>query len=285
MLVEFLKQITLNKFLASTVKRFGLYAAEYGLLNLIVPSWISTPLKFTVLSAVGTTSKGVFWWVITPRPQTATFEEPLVFIGNEDELAELDFVIVNPSESGYHLSFKTIKTKMKTTTHAVVNGIGSYAVNITLSDVVEGTGATIGSGMAAGAFVIFMGAPSLLTLPAYYLLEGPAKSFGAFCGKQAGKHLLGPKLVKPIIGSLLESPKIPTGEDVPSEEVVVNALADKMASLSIKTIEDEIADFEWIESPSSPTVQFYHKQPIRFIENYLNGEGPSDPNTPAQLSY
>lgn len=233
-LIEFLKQISLDKFLASTVKRVGLYAAEYGLMHWVAPSWMQTPLRFTALTAVGGASKGLFWWVISPKPDNISLEQSIVFEGPPSALAELDFVVVTPTHTGYDFSFKSIKHKITESTNTLVDKAGQYVLNITLGDLMEGTGAMIGSNLAVGSFIIFMGAPSLLSLPAYFLLEGTAKSFGAFCGREMNTYLL--------------------------EQNHINTV----------TVEDEIAEFEWLVTPPPlPIVRWYEREAaLVVIEDY-----------------
>lgn len=279
MLIEFLRQITLNNFLASTVKRFGLYAAEYGLLNFVAPAWMSTPLRYSVMTTAGSASKRLFWWVISPKSTENFLDQPLVFVGNEEELTDLSFVVVNPSDEGYQLNYKTIQTRIKDSTKAVINSAGNYILNITMNDLMEGTGATIGSSLAGGAFVIFMGPPSLLTLPAYFLMEGPAKSFGAFCGKYAGKHLLGPQVVKPVLQAAFSSARVKQGDTKEeNEESQMSDLIAQLNELKLVTTDDIIDSFEWIEAEDSstlPMVTLYHPLPWKIIEDYAGEQSPS----------
>ena len=280
MLLELLKQITLNNFLASTVKRFGLYAAEYSLLTFVAPTWMSTPLRYIVMTATGSASKNLFWWVISPSSSEQNcLDQPIVFIGNEEELSDLSFVVVNPSSNGYQLSYRTIKNKIKDSTKAVINSAGNYILNITMNDLMEGTGASIGSSTAAGAFVIFMGAPSLLTLPLYFLMEGSAKSFGGFCGRKAGKHLLGPHVLKPMLQATFTSTLIKQGVSKPaSNDTEIDALIAQLNELKVTTTDDIIDSFEWIdteESPKQPIVTLYHPQPWQIFENYCEEQQPS----------
>lgn len=282
MLLEFLKQITLNNFLASTAKRFGLYAAEYGLLNLVAPAWISTPLRYSLMTATGSASKRLFWWVISPKPEQHFLDQPLVFIGNEEELSDLSFVVVNPSSNGYQLNYKTIQTRIKDSTKAAINSAGNYILNITMNDLMEGTGATIGSSIAAGAFVIFMGPPSLFTLPTYFLMEGPAKSFGAFCGRKAGKHLLGPHVLKPVLQATFATTciKQDTAKQT-NDDAELSDLIAQLNELKLTTTDDIIDSFEWLDVDQSlkqPIVTLYHPGPWQIIENYC-GEQHTPPAT------
>tara|TARA_R110002110_G_scaffold383245_2_gene594603 strand:- start:42463 stop:43218 length:756 start_codon:yes stop_codon:yes gene_type:complete len=141
----------------------------------------------------------MFWWAVTPKPKTPYLDEPLVFIGEEDELNKLEFVVVNDTPSGYQLSYSTLPKKVKKMATNTLNATGNYIINMTMADLMEGAGATVGSAAAGGAFVIILGTPTLLSLPAYFLMEGPTKSFGAFCGRKFSKHVLGPNAVKPAL--------------------------------------------------------------------------------------
>jgi len=270
LVVNFLKQITLNNVLASTVKRFGLYAAEYGLMNLIVPPWISPPLRFTVMTTVGTASKSMAHWIITPNTKSNYLDEPLIFIGKEDELNQLEFVVINDSPTGYQFSFKTLPTQAKKMTTSAINATGNYIINTTMEDIMGGIGATIGSTAATGAFVIVLGPPSLLSLPAYYLLEGPTRSFGAFCGRQFSNHILGSNAVKPALQSAFSAKKINTkGEEI---ETTVDDLLETFEILTISSNEstDEIIDsFEILETPPTPIILKKTTEPITIIEDYL----------------
>lgn len=287
MLIEFLKQVTLNNVLASTVKRFGLYAAEYMLVNLVAPAWMATPLRYSLLSATGTASKQLFWWAITPRAQTPLLEEPLVFIGDEESLESLEFVVVNPNESGYTLSFKTINTKIKQSAIAVANGVGNYIVNVTFNDLLEGTGATVGSSVAAGAFVIFMGPPSLLTLPAYFVMEGPIKSFGAFCGRKLGRDVIGEKAAKPALKAFFKPNSIQQGNAETVDDL--DALAKRLEQLNLISTEEIIDSFELIaldDEEPLPKAKLKIAQPFEIIDDYdPSAAGPSDAQGGASTSH
>ncbi len=266
--------------LASTVKRFGLYAAEYGLMNLIVPPWITPPLRFAIMTTVGTASKSMTHWVITPNKKSNYLDEPLVFVGEEDELNHLEFVVVNDSPSGYQLSFKTLPKQAKKITTDAINATGNYIINMTMEDLMGGTGATIGSAMATGAFVIVLGPPSLLSLPAYFLLEGPTRGFGAFCGRQFSNHIFGPNAVKPALQAAFSAKKISTqGEEI---ETTVDELLETFEMLTITSEEDELDDwinsFEILTAPPAPIILKKHEAPLTIIEDYLPPAPPTYSN-------
>lgn len=272
MLIEFLKQITLNNVLASTVKRFGLYAAEYALLNMVVPGWMSTPFRYTLMTVAGSGSKSLFWWAITPKKNEPYADQPLVFMGPEEEISDLRFVVVNETQGEYQLQYKSIKTRLKDATRTVVNGVGNYVVNVTMGDLVEGTGAAIGTGVASGAFILFMGPPSLLTLPAFYLADGTIRSFGAFAGRKAGKHVLGDRVAKPLLKAYFSAESVRGGEV--ETDIEMDDLSKSLAELSLQTVDDIVDSFILIESEPTPepVVHLYSKNPIKIIDDYVGSE-------------
>ena len=249
-LSPFLQQLS-HRALASTFKRVGLYAAEIGLYKLVMPSWMQTPVRYTVLSTAGTASKQMFWWAVTPSQSP---NESMTFTGSQtqiEELESLEFVVVNPTPSngGYELSFKTIKRKAK-------QAAKDYVVNVTCGEVLEGLGGALGAGLATGAFMIFLGPPGLLMMPAYYLCEMPTKATGAFLGRLAAGELLGPTVKKSVI------------------KLLADAAQPEPESLDEST-------FVWIdEPPANITGSPKSMQSIQWIENYDPGDPMEEDRPP-----
>lgn len=234
---DFLAQLNKHKAWASFFKRCGLYAAEYGLTKLIVPGWLQSPFKFAVLSTAGSASKNLFWWVISPKKNVPSSDQPLTFVGTDADLNSLQFVVGYQTDNEKKLAFKRLPQKVKIAAQNAVNAAGNYVINVTLEDLLEGTGATLGSGLATGVFVIVVGPPSLLSLPLYYCLEAPLKSLFAFIGKHVGKLWIGPRVAKPALQYAFgtrhpsaENPETPENDDLGFELEEFNADEEEIVS-------------------------------------------------------
>lgn len=199
----FLQRFTFNNIMASTAKRVGLWATEGMIWYMLMPAWLSTPLRF----AAGTASKSLFWWAVSPKEKSKTLDEPIVFVGEEEALKNLQLVVMDENQSAYRLSFQTIQHKIKKTACGAINGAANYTVeyaySLTTGDLMEMAGAAVGSGIAGGALFFIVGPPSLALLPACYIADGICRGTFAHAGRYAGEQFLGPRVAKPIIKTYL----------------------------------------------------------------------------------
>lgn len=277
-LTEYLKTITLNRFTASAFKRVTVTSAEYVLIRVLVPSAFASSLTYLTTSTTGTVTKNMVHYYMGTN-KFADHGSVLVPIPKKD----LDSLTQNlaQQDSNWQWTFNDIpSTLLKKTKDNVINSCFGI-LDVTYQDISEGIGATVGSTLASGAFIAYMGPPSLFVLPMYFLAEGFSKSIGAFLGKHWGRRILGPNVLKPAIENAWQKLHEPSQEELEEDyarliiELEQLNLTDKIELKSEDTPNDLLHSWYLMKEPE-PKVKTLHWNNKEIIEDYMGSKSLSN---------
>lgn len=195
-ITNYLKTLTWNRFTASAFKRVSVTSAEYVLIRVLVPGAFASSLRYLATSTTGTVSKNLAYYYMNARSQSDQGSILVPILKSDLKKVESDLKKQDPNWTCTFTSYAN--QAIDKTKNAVINGCFGV-LDVTYEDLSEGIGGTVGSTLASGAFIAYMGPPSLFILPLYFLTEGFCKSVGSFLGKHWGRRMLGPAVVKPAI--------------------------------------------------------------------------------------
>ena len=270
----YLKTLTWNRFTASAAKRISVTSAEYVLIRTLVPGAFASSLTYLATSTTGTVSKNLVSYYMN-SDSNAQHGSILVPVHKSDLEAFKQELKQADQKWQWRLSTVAHDTLKKAIATAV-NGCFSV-LDITYEDLYEGIGGTVGSTVASGAFIAYMGPPSLFILPLYFLTEGFCKSVGAFFGKMCGKHLLGKHVVKPAIKNAWQS--YHQLNDIEDLERLCFELEELNLSDDIPSLEETQESQEllnaWylmkecpIESEPEPNAHFIQNRQVQIMDDY-----------------